>query len=127
MRPYALFLFLAATGCDSSVGPNLETPPDAAPTEALADYPVWYAEVEACVGVTGNFDLVRWYSVPGERWWDPEFEQYAIGTWRSPHDIYLASTRLEDKNLVKHEIVHDLLQGGLRDDPRFLLCSNISH
>lgn len=127
MRYLALLLALTAVACESIIDPELTLPPEAVPTAPLSDYPTWYAEAEACTEVTGDFTRVRWFSVPGERWWDPTWQQYAIGTWRAPHDIYIAESHLDDEFVVKHEIVHDLLQGGATHDPRFERCSRISH
>jgi hypothetical protein len=117
----------ASSACYSIIGPEETLPPDAVPTEPLAEYAVWYSQVELCTGVTGSFGDVHWFEVPHSRWWDPVWEQYAIGTWRAPHDIYLANAELSNESLVKHEIVHDLLQGGLTYDPRFKSCSGIGH
>ena len=125
LLPLALATSFAA--CYSIIEPELTLPPDAVRTEPLAQYAVWYAETESCTGVTGSFSNVRWFAVPHERWWDPVWEQFAIGTWRAPHDIYLAGSEIENENLVKHEIVHDLLRGGLIHDPRFEDCSGIGH
>ena len=127
MRYLVLAVALAATGCESIIDPELLLPPNPVPTTPSVDYATWYTQAEACTGVTGDFDRVRWFSVPGERWWDPLWEQYAIGTWRSPHDIYIAEAHLDNEDVVKHEIVHDLLQGGHTHDPRFKQCSGIEH
>lgn len=118
---------LAAAGCSPIIGPELTLPPDAVITQPPTEYAQWYAEVELCTGKTGSFNAVRWYRVPADRWWDPLYEQYAIGTWRKPHDIYLAEPHLMNEDLVKHEVVHDLLQGGLTYDPLFERCSGIAH
>jgi hypothetical protein len=127
MRYLVLAVALAATGCESIIDPELLLPPNPVPTTPSVDYATWYTQAEACTGVTGDFDRVRWFSVPGERWWDPLWEQYAIGTWRSPHDIYIAEAHLDNEDVVKHEIVHDLLQGGHTNDVRFKRCSGIEH
>lgn len=127
LRPLALLAVLAATACESIIGPELTLPPDAVRAEPLEVYAAWYVEAELCTGETGDFGLVRWFTVPHDRWWDPVWEQYAIGTWRAPHDVYLAEAHLENEAVVKHEIVHDLLRGGSTYDPRFEACSGISH
>ena len=128
MRPTALLLtLLAALGCDPVIGPEFTLPPDAVRMQPGPEYAAWYAETEACVGVDGDFERVRWFEVPGERWWDPLREQYAIATWRSPHDIYVTTAHLDDENVVKHEVVHDLLRGGYKYDVRFKNCSHITH
>lgn len=120
-------LLLAAAACYSILDPEVTLPPDAVRTDPLVDYATWYAEVEECVGLQGDFDAVRWFEVPYDRWWDPVWQQYAIGTWRPPHDIYIATPHLDSKSVVKHEMVHDILQGGSSEDARFYECSGIQH
>jgi hypothetical protein len=127
MRYLALLIALAATGCGSILDPEDLLPPNASLGDPPGVYETWYAETEACTGVTGDFGQVRWFSVPGARWWDPIWQQYAIGTWRSPHDIYISESHAANIDVVKHEAVHDLLQGGDADDPRFGTCSGIVH
>jgi len=124
-----LALASAATlaACYSIIEPDINLPPDAQLVPPLPDYAQWYAEVEACTGVTGDFASVRWFAVPHEQWWDPIWEQYTTGTWREPHDIYIADGRRETQSLVRHEMVHDVLQGGLTYDPRFERCSGLGH
>lgn len=127
LRPLLLGIALSAAACYSIIEPESTLPPDAARTDPPADYALWYSEAEQCTGVTGSFAGVRWFAVPHDRWWDPVWQQFAIGTWRPPHDIYLARPQLDNEELIKHEIVHDLLQGGAVDDPRFERCSGIGH
>lgn len=125
--PWLLTVVLASSACYSIIGPELTLPPDAFQADPLAEYAEWYMEVEECTGVEGDFDAVRWFEVPHERWWDPVWKQYAVGTWRSPHDIYLAEPRRDDEGIVKHEMVHDVLRGGQTHDARFEQCSGIAH
>jgi len=128
MRTLALLLTLVTAGaCGSIVDPEITVPPDAVMTGPLQEYATWYRAMEICTGVSGDFSLVRWFSVPGERWWDPRWQQYAIGTWRAPHDIYIADAHLDNEFVVKHEMIHDLLRGGHTHDPRFEECSHIAH
>lgn len=130
LRPLLLSaLATTAAGCHSTLftGPDITTPLGAVETPPPDVYATWYAETEDCVGTKGHFDQVRWFSVPGPRWWDPIREQYAIGTWRAPHDIYIAESHRLDEDVVKHETVHELLRGGANDDPRFEACSGITH
>lgn len=125
--PLVAVCVVAVVGCDAVTGPDLSVPPDAVRTEPLDVYWAWYAEVEACTGVEGSFADVRWFEVPYVQWWDPVWEQYTRGTWRAPHDIYIAGAHRDDEQLVKHEMVHDVLRGGLTYDPRFLECSGLAH
>lgn len=127
MKRAALLLFLALPGCDPIIGPEFTRPPDASLAEPLAIYETWFSQTEACTGVTGDYESVRWFEVPGERWWDPLRQQYAVATWRPPHDIYITSAHFDDEYVVKHEVVHELLRGGENYDVRFRDCSHITH
>lgn len=127
LRSSVLLVALALAACDSIIDAELTLPPDAFQDEPLEVYQTWYAQAELCTGETGDFRRVHWFTVPYDRWWDPVWEQYAIGTWRAPHDIYLSVAHLDNEDLVKHEMVHDLLNGGHTYDPRFLECSGIAH
>jgi len=129
MRPALLLLTLLAVtpGCDPIIGPEYTIPPDAVPVQPGESYALWYAQAETCAGVDGSYEAVRWFEVPGDRWWDSLRHQYAIATWRRPHDIYITTAHLDDEDVVKHEVVHDLLQGGATDAPRFAECSHITH
>jgi hypothetical protein len=127
MKRAALLLCLALPACDPIIGPEYTRPPDATPVEPLPIYETWFSETEACTGETGDFTSVRWFEVPGDRWWDAVRQQYAIGTWRPAHDIFITTAHLGDEHVVKHEIIHELLRGGATDDPRFENCSHITH
>ena len=127
MRYPVLAVVAVATGCLGILDAELTVPPNAERNDPPGLYAAWYAQTEACTGVTGDFNRVRWFKVPGERWWDPLFQQYVVGTWRRPHDIYIVEAHASNVDVVKHEAVHDLLQGGAPDDPRFGQCSGIVH
>lgn len=126
MRYVVLAVALASTGC-GILDVEFPVPLNAERNDPPGLYAAWYAQTEACTGVTGDFGRVRWFKVAGERWWDPRFQQYVIGTWRKPHDIYIAEAHVSNVDVVRHEVVHDLLQGGASDDPRFARCSGIAH
>ena len=68
----------------------------------------------ACCGI-------HWYEVPGDRYACPAYTRGCAGWWQPPHTIYMAQTRLDDRVLVEHEMLHDLLQ---RSDhpPVFKAC-----
>jgi hypothetical protein len=77
---------------------------------------IW-KEAEACTGKRGNFDRVRWGLVAGK-----EFDcngKGAIGCWTKPHQIAIANDWKNIQWVVKHEMIHDLMQlshdGGERD------------
>ena len=88
-----------------------------------ASYSIWWQVMELCAGITAPLDRVEWYEVPGSQFVTPEGPRW--GWWDPPHAIYIAETHLEDRSLVEHEMLHDLLQTG--DHPAvFARCSAAS-
>ncbi len=96
-------------------------PQGAMPYTPPAVYRDWWVEIEACAQLTGDFDQIDWYEVPGDRYACPAYTNGCAGWWQPPHTIYMAETRLSDRRLVEHEMLHDLLQ---RSDhpPVFKAC-----
>lgn len=84
-------------------------------------YRAWYAEVERCSGLSGAFDRITWFEAEV---YDKEGVERS-GVWSPPHTIFLdpevvAATCdtvpgggpcFRQQN-VKHEMLHELRQGG---------------
>lgn len=133
----ALIVALAGCGGTDPTGPSGIWDPTFRPGPASAFQPSqrywneWWPEVGRCVRPDdppdyADFVLIRWFSVPGESFWTPDHGM-ASGRWVPENDIYLAQASLNVSSVVKHEMVHALLQPGEADDPRFLECSGIPH
>ena len=86
-----------------------------------AAYGTWWAEIESCAGISGDFATIEWYEVPGSSYSCPAYDGECAGWWQPPHTIYLAETRVHDRLLVEHEMLHDLLQRG-DHPPVFQTC-----
>jgi len=84
-------------------------------------YETWWSAIEACAGLWGTFDRVEWYDVPGTDYPCPAYEGRCDGWWQPPHSIYLAHRWHNDRQLVEHEMLHDLLQRG-DHPPVFQAC-----
>jgi len=125
MRYAPLFLLLVL-GCGIPTDSSPWRPPEAALVAPHPDSPRWWSEVQACVGLSGNFDRIQWFTVEGSAFSTPD-HGWAGGRWVPPHDIYLAEARYDSEEVVKHEMVHELLRPGASDDPRFEDCSGIGH
>lgn len=85
--------------------------------EPPAIYREWWARTEACSGLSGDFDRVEWLVVRGE-----SFEcrsGQCVGHWQPSHHIYIAESWVENEMVVRHEMLHDLLNGGGHPDPPF--------
>src|SRR2546425_8619861 len=62
-----------------------------------AAYGTWWAEIESCAGISGDFAAVEWYEVPGASYSCPAYDGECAGWWQPPHTIYLAATRVHDR------------------------------
>ena len=71
-------------------------------------YRDWYSQVEQCSGRTGDFDRIRWYIVPGAKWYGERHQQNINGLWTDGHRIFIAEFEIFNVYLVKHEMLHDL-------------------
>ena len=96
-------------------------PAGAVPFTPHPVYRVWWEEIERCAGLSGDFDRVEWYEVPGLSYSCPAHEGRCDGWWRSPHTIYMAQGLLYNRRLAEHEMLHDLLQRG-DHPPVFQAC-----
>ncbi|HYK81603.1 MAG TPA: hypothetical protein VEU55_00540 [Gemmatimonadales bacterium] len=86
-----------------------------------AVYRTWWAEIAACAGLSGDFAAIDWYQVVGTSYSCPAYEGSCSGWWQPPHTIYLAAAWVNDRQLVEHEMLHDLLQRG-DHPPVFQAC-----
>src|SRR5207302_643462 len=64
-------------------------PAGAVPFTPPAVYRAWWTEIESCAGLSGDFDRVEWYEVPGSSYSCPAYEGRCDGWWRSPHTTYM--------------------------------------
>jgi hypothetical protein len=85
--------------------------------EAPAIYREWWSRTESCSGLSGNFDRIEWLMVPGYSF-DCGSGQCA-GHWRQGHQIYLADEWKMNEMVVRHEMLHDLMDGGGHPNPPF--------
>lgn len=103
-----LLLVLALTACGSDIMGLRE----AVPYDSPILRPLWQ-EIEACSGVRGDFDAVRFYLAPNGIKRDGE---WAGGLWdQNGNKIYLTPPYKDDPRTIKHEEMHALLQ--TRDHP----------
>ena len=74
-------------------------------------YAQWWRDTEACSGRTGDYTRVQWYVVPHSSWFEFRGGQYN-GYWWETHDIVLAEHWIDQPGVVRHEMLHDLLNTG---------------
>jgi hypothetical protein len=99
----------AASACDAPTTPLVAFPERAVPWSAPAQYPVWWSLTEACAGRQGNMNDVQWYL-----WQDGpillEGKWYEGYWWQDGSRILLSAEFTSDGQVVRHEMLHQLLQ-----------------
>lgn len=113
-----LFLGLVFLGCTMPFEPETPyeriTPPNS--------YNLWWEEVEACAAQQSDRGHVTWFLVAADSFLTPS--GWASGYWSGGHEIYIAeSERWSDWDVVKHEILHEILHTGDHPSPPFGVCS----
>lgn len=100
-------LLVAVLGVACEAAPS--APEDSLPFVPPGIYRRWYREAEACRGLLGDYELVRFYLVPNAGNHLELGVRGAIGRWTQPHRIYVLDGYDLDEPTVKHEMLHDLL------------------
>ena len=107
-RPTVLASLLVLTMVPAC-GPVPSAPEGSVPFEPPGIYRLWYRQAEACRGLDGDYDLVRFYRVPVAGHYLELGVRGAIGRWTQPHRIYVLQGYDLDEPTIKHEMLHDLL------------------
>ena len=107
---WATGLLLALTGC--GFDPEGDVPLNPPPI-----YREWFAKTEACSGRTGDFDRLNWSVIEGHSF--PCSSGECAGHWRTSHHIFLAGDWVMDEMVVRHEMLHDILDRTGHPDPPF--------
>jgi hypothetical protein len=80
-------------------------------------YREWFASTEACSGLGGDFDRLRFYRVPGDEFSCPSGT--CVARWIDAHQIFVAEAFLENEMVLRHEMLHDLIGQSGHPDPPF--------
>jgi len=119
----ALLALALFAGTCSGGGPLASVGAPYFPFDAPALYREWWSQVESCARRTGAFDRVDWQQVADDP--DGTFpcgRRRCSGAWKAPHTIYVAESHMWSQPLVKHEMVHDLIQSPNHLDQAFYSC-----
>jgi hypothetical protein len=104
----ALMAFLAA--CEA-LGPADALPPSAQLIAAPDQYREWWTKTESCSGRSGNFARITWYVIPDVQSCETSSGP-KVGLWTHSSDgvrIVLAGAYTENELVVRHEMLHALL------------------
>lgn len=110
MKLALLLSLVALSACRDVTGPTGTpfTPPPI--------YRVWWAELEACSGLTGDFDGVRFYVVSSLT---QNGVAAAGGYSKRNNAIVLVEKYLNRTETVQHEMMHALLRGIPGHPPQY--------
>ena len=109
----SLGLMLSLLSCrDNKVSP-IWTPPFATEISPPPDiYRIWWQDIENCSHLTGNFNNITFYLVPGIHFnCSPEGDIFqCVGLWQAKPKsyIYIASVFAVSPQVVEHEMLHEL-------------------
>lgn len=90
-------------------------------------YQQWWEEICECSGLNGKFDRIVWWRIITPNAENEYLRTYAFrcpivgycrGWWDVNHHMYIASARVLDERLVKHEMLHDLLGSSNVKSPK---------
>ena len=98
--------------------------------EPPASYRQWFSEVVACadrqdLDTAGRFAAIQWWTAERIRYTDstnPERPRL-YATWTYPHRIIVRRDQTGNEEVVKHELVHDILGMRGHDSPLFRDCA----
>jgi hypothetical protein len=102
-----IFLGLLVSACVTITEP---LPNGATPLSPPAEYQTWWEQVEDCSGITGHLEGVSWYYIPDVSQFTVPGNSDVAGYWQPyHHSITLAGSEISDADLVRHEMLHALL------------------
>lgn len=98
-------------GSCSAFGPSAHLPAGAVQIAAPREFAAWFARTERCSGISGQFQQIQWFVVPGAETFDTR-EGRKVGMWEkngSVTRIIVAGRYTQHEMVVSHEILHHLL------------------
>jgi hypothetical protein len=118
IRWSGLLLLPLAAACERPVAPVLVA--GAQRFEPPAVYQLWWQMTLECSGRRAPLSGVRWYVVPGARTVQVNGERYAAYWSSGGNAIVLAEEAMFDGPLVRHEMLHSLIDAGTHPRGEFL-------
>jgi hypothetical protein len=78
-----------------------------------AEYARWYANMERCMGMKGDYSKVRWLVVPAPWRGSDQVQGLTHAFWLKDRygvrQVIVNAKEWQDSALVEHEVVHDIL------------------
>jgi hypothetical protein len=89
--------------------PTIPLPEGATPFDPPPHFAFWWSLTEQCSGLTGRYQDVRWYSVPTANLTVQNGDTLAGEWFPGTNQIVISQRGLQDPTLVRHEMLHALL------------------
>jgi len=109
--PVTCLAILAVLAACEALAPPSPLPDNAVAISAPQSYQEWWAKTEACSGRRGNLRHIEWYVVPDvSEFMTSQGEK--VGLWSHSSAgvrIVIAGDYLESELVVRHEMLHALL------------------
>lgn len=114
---FSVALCAATVTCSGLFEPDF--PHNAVLTPPPPQYRVWWEVVESCSRRTAPFDAVRWYRVPVGEGLTVRGESAAGAWFVQENSIAIGDGWRASGSLVRHEILHAILQTGSHPEKYF--------
>ena len=104
------FAPVAIGGCGAFEPSDI--PAGAIPMDPPAHFNEWWVRTEQCSGLVGSMDPIHWYVMPNVSSFQTDIGE-KVGLWiKTPSHvaIVLAETYADHELVVRHEMLHQLLQ-----------------
>lgn len=120
---------ILALACERSTAPAVSGstfPAGAVPFTPPARYALWWSMTEACSGLSADRSAVQWYVMPRQSIFSVDGRIYEAIWFNAPDRIVLGENARTDAALVRHEMLHVLLQRAGHPREAFLgSCGDI--
>ncbi|MDB4884138.1 MAG: hypothetical protein JWL95_2904 [Gemmatimonadetes bacterium] len=100
----------AVSACDAPTAPLVDFPARSVPWSPPAQYRFWWTLTEACAGRQGDMGAVQWYLWPEAGPILLDGKRYDGYWWQAGSRILLSDEFTDDGQVVRHEMLHQLLQ-----------------
>jgi hypothetical protein len=113
LRSHPLVILSVLSACEI-LGPTAALPEHAVALAAPIQYQDWWARTEACSGRQGRLADVAWFVVPDVTEF-PTPDGAEVGRWTRGSNgtrIVIAEAYLDDELVVRHEMLHALMDRG---------------
>lgn len=99
-----VLLATLVSGCTPAVSTTISNPRPFAPPVSYAQ---WWSDVQSCAAREGRMDRIEWFVAEDLT----QNGRLVLGRWEEPHRITILAGYTEAEAIVKHEMLHDLLNG----------------